>query len=46
MLTLKKANVARIAQEMGTVDERLDKALGQLAEEEFLARRGDLYYFR
>ena len=46
MLTLKKANAARIAEAMGTADQRLDKAIGQLVQEGFLARRGDLYYFR
>jgi A/G-specific adenine glycosylase len=46
MLTLKKANATRIAQAIGTADERLDKALEQLVAEGFLSRRGTLYYFR
>jgi A/G-specific adenine glycosylase len=46
MLTMKKASAARIREAMGTADPRFEKAISQLVEEGFLARRGKLYYFR
>jgi len=46
MLTLKSASAARLAEAIGTADDRLGKAIGQLVVEGFLSQRGSRYYFK
>jgi A/G-specific adenine glycosylase len=46
LLTLKHASLRRIAEELGTDDDRLTEALQQLLDEGFLSRHDGVYYFR